>query len=262
MRNIKILLSCFCLMGICLTPKAQTLERKVFSNGGGEGTIGPNVYLYTFGEPIVGTATMASIILTKGFHQPLDISVLPLELRNFSAEWQENEVRLDWLANLEMEEGILVVERSQDGQNFHNIAELAAQSPDASLVPYQYTDTSVRRIAVSQIWYRISLISYNGEIKQSDLVSVKIGEISAIQLGIYPNPNNGNFKISYYLKESTKVRMLLLNHLGQIVWQESRQLPPGRNVEDMQLTQLAAGSYFLRIQTPRQSWSRTLVIKH
>lgn len=250
------------MFAFCWSLQAQTLERKVFSNGGGEGTIGPNTYLYTFGEPIVGTVTSAPIILTKGFHQPLDISVLPLELKDFSAEWQDNSVELNWLANLEIGEGLLMVERSQDGQYFHTIAELAAQGPDASLFPYQYNDTSVRRIAVSQIWYRITLISYNGEFRQSKQVSVNLGEISDIQLGIYPNPNNGNFKISYYLEETTQVRMLLLNKLGQIVWQANNELPAGRNVVDMQLAHLAEGSYFLRIQTPRLSWTRTLIINH
>ncbi len=250
------------MLAFCFPIEAQTLERKVFSNGGGEGTIGPNTYLYTFGEPIVGTVTSAPIILTKGFHQPLDISVLPLELKNFSADWQQAHVQLNWLANLEMGEGLLMVERSQDGQFFSTIAELEAQGPAATLFPYQYNDTSVRRIAGSQIWYRITLISYNGEFRQSPVVSVKLGEIADIQLGIYPNPNNGNFKISYYLKESTRVKMLLVNQLGQIVWHANDEQAAGRTEVDMQLAQLAAGSYFLRLQTPRHSWSRTIMIEH
>ncbi|MFK7923467.1 MAG: hypothetical protein AB8H47_16000, partial [Bacteroidia bacterium] len=186
MHKISIILFSFVLL--FHFGQAQSLERKVFSNGGGSATIGINTYLYTFGEPIVGTQTTGANILTKGFHQPIDISLLPMSLMGPNAILTDEAVQLDWRANLAKGEGIMLVERSQDGKAFETLQELASQAIEGQLYQYTYRDSSVRRLAVTQIWYRITLLSYSGEIIQSDLVSVLLEPTKDIEFTIYPNP--------------------------------------------------------------------------
>ncbi|MFK7923755.1 MAG: T9SS type A sorting domain-containing protein, partial [Bacteroidia bacterium] len=121
---------------------------------------------------------------------------------------------------------------------------------------------SVRRLAVTQIWYRITLLSYSGEIIQSDLVSVLLEPTKDIEFTIYPNPNDGNFKIRYYLNTNTEIRIRILNNLGQIIWQQNRQLEAQLQEEALQLSSLPSGSYFIVMQTPKQQWTKTLVVQH
>jgi len=61
---------------------AQVLERKVFASQGGTTTNGPYYFSFTIGEPIIGTDDATLPILTKGFEQPIDPSILGLIRRN------------------------------------------------------------------------------------------------------------------------------------------------------------------------------------
>lgn len=61
---------------------AQSLERKVFASQGGTTTSGPYYFSFTIGEPIIGTDDVTLPILTKGFEQPIDPSILGLIRRN------------------------------------------------------------------------------------------------------------------------------------------------------------------------------------
>lgn len=260
MQKISIIL--FSFVWLFHFGQAQSLERKVFSNGGGRATIGINTYLYTFGEPIVGTQTTGANTLTKGFHQPIDISLLPMSLIGPNAILMDQGVQLDWRANLAMGEGVMLVERSQDGKDFESLQELASLAIEGQLFTYTFIDSSVRRLAITQIWYRITLMSYSGELLQSDLVSVLFEPSKDIEFTIYPNPNGGNFIIRYYLDVDTEVCIRLLNNLGQVIWQQNRQLEAQLHEEALQLSSLPSGSYFLVMQTSRQQWTKTLLVQH
>lgn len=55
---------------------AQSLDRKVFSSVGGKTTSAPYYFSFTIGEPIIGTDLNNLPILTKGFEQPIDPTIL------------------------------------------------------------------------------------------------------------------------------------------------------------------------------------------
>lgn len=268
MRKTKLMkttkLSIIGLLLLCLGPvlMAQSLERKVFSNGGNQAIIGIHTYSYTFGEPIIGTANSGSIILTKGFHQPIDISLLPLSLVGPFASLVGRDVQIDWKANLEIGEGIMMVERSQDGKNFESIAEIDPKAQNGQLSRYQHIDEEASHQNTHKLWYRISTLSFGGEIRKSEVVSVLLQSTEDILFTLYPNPNIGIFTIRYYLEVDVEMRIQLLNGLGQTVWKQSFHGVVGQNEIPMQLTSLPSGTYFVVMQSPKQQWTSSLVIKH
>lgn len=85
--QLKIYLIAVLLASVSLgSLQAQILERKVFASQGGTITTGPYYFSFTIGEPIIGTDDITLPILTKGFEQPIDPSILSLIRRNQLAE--------------------------------------------------------------------------------------------------------------------------------------------------------------------------------
>lgn len=57
---------------------AQTMERQLVGSAGGQNQIGNVLVEHSIGEPIVGSTSSSSHVLTSGFHQP-QIVVFSLE---------------------------------------------------------------------------------------------------------------------------------------------------------------------------------------
>ncbi|MEL6593191.1 MAG: T9SS type A sorting domain-containing protein [Bacteroidota bacterium] len=241
--------------------KAQSLERKVFSNGGGQATIGPHTYTYTFGEPLIGTITTPNLILTKGFNQPLDISVLPLSLFGPQVQAFGEGVSLHWQSNLAQGEGELILERSLDGQNFSDIYTTESKGIDGANQAYDYFDRTVLQEAVSVVWYRVLIQTYDGQYRQSEMVSVRLVAKPERLWEVFPNPNNGTFQIRAYIEQESQIRVYLLNSLGQPIWQNQSQMAVGLFEQRIQLQSIPSGHYFLVMQTPKRQWRQILVIQ-
>ena len=75
LRKQAVVLLAFVLF-LLPTLDAQSLERKVFSSVGGKTTSAPYYFSFTIGEPVIGTDQNTLPILTKGFEQPIDPTIL------------------------------------------------------------------------------------------------------------------------------------------------------------------------------------------
>lgn len=237
---------------------AQSLERKVFSNGGGTGTAGTQIYHYTLGEPIIGTASSGALQLTKGFHQPLSIFVLAFQLQDFSAKAQETGVSLQWRSNLLMDHGIFEIERSDDGWNFEMVAQSNPTALADQLTSYHWEDPSVATVA--RRWYRITMLSFSGQVVQSEILEVGLPP-SPVVWRCYPNPSPGPVWISGGFPVNQAVQFLVYNSLGQLVWQEAHTFPQATQAHSLDLSRLAGGAYQLVVQQPDQQWSGSLLIQ-
>lgn len=259
MKRVFILL--LSIHGLLVNAEAQSFERKVFSNGGGQATIGPHTYTYTFGEPIIGTVTSPNLILTKGFNQPLDISVLPLSLIGPQVQAFGEGVSLHWQSNLEKGEGELILERSFDGQDFGDIYTTESKGIDGVNQTYDFFDRAVMREGISVVWYRVLIQTYDGQYRQSQTVSVRLLDKPGSPWEVFPNPNNGTFQIRAYIEQESQIRVYLLNSLGQPIWQNQSQMAVGLFEQRIQLQAIPAGHYFLVMQTPKRQWRQILVIQ-
>ncbi len=98
----------------------------------------------------------------------------------------------------------------------------------------------------------------------SSVVSVSnvgIHELQSLsQLELYPNPNNGDFKLKITSTKSSETRISLLNMLGQEVWTDSRNLSAGSQEMDL-TTNVAAGVYVLRLNNEDGQLQKSLVVR-
>jgi hypothetical protein len=75
---------------------------------------------------------------------------------------------------------------------------------------------------------------------------VAIGEGLDNQLYVWPNPNQGQFRIETVLSGNAPVRLEIVNLQGQVVYEHDYQYASGSFTEEVKLNNAAKGVYFIR----------------
>jgi hypothetical protein len=123
-------------------------------------------------------------------------STLPIELLDFTAALNADKtVLLSWKTASEFNNRQFDLERSSDGVDFEMIASVAAKGNKngSSVTTYEYTD-AMPLPGIS--YYRLKQIDLDETFKRYKAISVETGENTHILFRVFPNPNNGTFKIS------------------------------------------------------------------
>jgi hypothetical protein len=72
-------------------------------------------------------------------------------------------------------------------------------------------------------------------------------ESTNFSVRIYPNPNRGVFDYELHLKQSTQVRIEVVDVTGRVYYSTTKSLLSGLNNEKIHLATLAKGVYFLKV---------------
>jgi len=93
------------------------------------------------------------------------------------------------------------------------------------------------------------------------VTNVGIKELQGLsQLELYPNPNNGDFKLKVSSTKESDTRISLLNMLGQEVWTDNKTLSAGAQEIDL-TTNVAAGVYILRLNNEYGKVQKSMVVR-
>lgn len=191
------------------------------------------------------------------FHSPL---------RNLQAHTEGQSVTLRWQAEA-TDEGSFVVERSNDGDTFTDIARLdpsetVMTSSDAREVVY--TD---KNVPDQVVYYRIRLVSPNQEIERTT-GTVKIGmgteptDSHAVELvGNFPNPFEETTTIAYRVEEAGPVTLTVWDLSGKRVATLAEGVhDPGYYEKTLNAQDFPSGTFFARIKTPQGVHSHRMVL--
>jgi type 1 fimbria pilin len=117
---------------------------------------------------------------------------LPVALLSFDAVVSNNEVVLQWTTASEINNDYFSIERSTDGRSFETVGIVNGAGNSNRLITYTKNDPEpVKGIS----YYRLKQIDYDGSFEYSQLVSVKFSETKPSEILLYPNPNNGVFRV-------------------------------------------------------------------
>ncbi len=117
-----------------------------------------------------------------------------------------------------------------------------------------------------QIWWRVKALTAIDSSEWSEVWTctteggIGIDENFEERLTVYPNPSNGLVNIEFNLAEPAKIRLSIMDLLGQSYSDRELQLNDGLNREQLNASELANGIYLIRIEKEGEIFTRKLIL--
>jgi hypothetical protein len=137
--------------------------------------------------------------------------MLPVELLEFSARPEGEQVMLEWTTATELNNAGFHVERSSDGVQYDAILEVEGMGTTVMVTHYEAVDPGP---LPGLSYYRLRQTDFNGTNSYSDVVAVERAQGA---LSAYPNPTEGLLHISG-LENGAQVEVL--DALGRMIHSE------------------------------------------
>ena len=183
-------------------------------------------------------------------------TVLPLGIENFRASALGGVVQLRWMSGLGPgDNGVFYVQKSKDGINFDIIGSVTAIAGESE---YSFSDPD---ITAPTLYYRIKAVNVTGVTMYSTVALIE--SAVAGQLQLFPNPAGPNTTVTLLIPATANVeaRISLINMAGQILSTRMAVLSAGSNTLFLNLPDLAAGIYVVRIEIASGSLYGRLVVR-
>jgi Concanavalin A-like lectin/glucanases superfamily/Secretion system C-terminal sorting domain len=177
----------------------------------------------------------------------LSTTALPIKLTSFTASTQQTNVLLKWQTASESNTQHYLVQRSNNGTNFLNIATVKAKGNSVNNTTYTHTDGNVLTTVNSPIiYYRLQAVDIDGKTQFSPVVSV--GTISkSDDIVLLQNPVKNNINLQLNVPQKENVVIAIVNASGQLLHTQPYQLQAGKTVLSLPCTNLSSGIYYLTV---------------
>jgi hypothetical protein len=174
------------------------------------------------------------------------LKTMPVTFTAVKANVQNNKVSVNWNVENQSSMKQYEVERSADGKNFTQIAEVAANN--IASASYNWLDENP---APGNNYYRIHSVDVNGKAEYSSIVKAQISNVS-VSIKIYPNPAvDAKVNIHLVNQPGGVYYVRLLNAIGQEIASKKIVCATGNSTETIEWNKNAArGIYNLQITMP------------
>lgn len=175
---------------------------------------------------------------------------LPISLAYFGAHESENAILIEWQTLEEENNAYFEVERSMDGIEFEIIYRQEGAGTTADMQFYEFEDQEAIYQNASY-YYRLKQVDFDGNSTYSEVVVVEIQKAKSFEITqVFPNPAEDQLNILLNIESSQNTEILVLDATGRVVLQKilDQGLKGIQNVQ-LNLSELQAGCYFLRIQS-------------
>ncbi len=173
---------------------------------------------------------------------------LPVNLLTFTGSLLNNSTTLlKWKTATEINTSRFVIQRSVDGQNFDQIGSVAAIGNTSSETNYSYKDFEVANLSSLNVFYRLKIYDIGGTYRYSNVIRVTLPAIES-DLTISPNPAITEVKASITSAEDCAADWQVIDVTGRVLLQNSTSFKKGKNELIINMSQLASGSYYLKIK--------------
>jgi hypothetical protein len=142
---------------------------------------------------------------------------VPVELNSFSASISEKTVKLDWSTATETNNSRFDVQRKFGAIEWQTIGSIKGNGTTTQTQHYSFSD-DLSNYSASKISYRLKQVDLDGSFSYSNEISVDNSIVSSFELEQnYPNPFNPSTKIKFNIPMTEKVRIEVLNAVGNKV---------------------------------------------
>ena len=186
-------------------------------------------------------------------------AVLPVELSSFEIAEKENGFQLNWTTASELNNQGFEIERSTDGERFDNIGFVSGLGTSNEENHYSFNDKGV--LKNMDYYYRLKQINYDGKSAYSRILTGILLESKALSVSdLMPNPAFDKTSFNLSLLEDERVDIEVFDLSGKLHSLNSYQLSKGLQTVDLDLSNFAPGSYFVKIYGQNQTLMKKLII--
>jgi len=210
------------------------------------------------------------------FRLRISAAPLPVELAQFEARRARDEaVTLQWETLSETNNAGFEVQRRapqvetppvetpqwdvSTGESWQTIARLEGAGTTDTPQSYQFEDADLP-YAADSLSYRLRQVDTDGTASVTEAVTIARPVTDAELLPSYPNPARSQATIRYAVPERQDVRIVLYDLLGRRVQTVVHEEAEGRTEQVLDVSRLASGTYFLRMQTEGHTETQRLTV--
>ncbi len=170
-------------------------------------------------------------------------SSLPETWLGFTAQNINGNGVLNWETSQEMNVDYYAVEHSTNGLDFTVIGVNPANN-SLGLNYYTFTQQS---LSAGMHYYRIRAVDRDGVFKYSDVRSIKVSALNAIQ--IRPNPVSGStLTLGISLQQNAPAMIQVVSIDGKVMLRMNTQLTQGVNTVNLNVDAIPTGIYLVQVQ--------------
>jgi len=246
--------------GYISTSNANSLTRNV--NGGSYGTTNaPPMSSFTAN----GATSGGEGTITTGPPNPYTTSTpLPVKLKSFSAKSANGTVQLQWVTSSEINNDYFTLEKSQDGENYSELAKVIGAGNSTVENVYEYSDDSR---FTGKMYYRLSQTDYDGEKETFAPVLVNRSQIksdAALTLrSVHPVPFRDKLFVSVESRQERTIEIRITSYDGKILNKQRQSIGTGLNTcEVKQLSGVLPGSYILYVLSEGEIFGSQKILKY
>ncbi len=173
---------------------------------------------------------------------------LPVELLAFNGIYDNEEKKVDlfWETASELNNKKFIIEKSEDGINFREIAEIEGAGNSSENIRYTHPDFEIDN---DKLYYRLRQIDFDGTENMSDIIAIKINNKSLAINSIYPNPVRTDTNVFLQIKSEKNQNLMIeiMDAAGKKYRQINHFIQEGSTVLDINTSDLPKGLFIVRI---------------
>ncbi|MEO8962071.1 MAG: T9SS type A sorting domain-containing protein [Ginsengibacter sp.] len=175
---------------------------------------------------------------------------MPVTLSKFTASsLQDSKVQLDWSTSMEINCAGYIVERSNDGNSFSAVANVAGNGTTSLYHNYSALD-DISSVSGNAVYYRLKQMDIDGKANLSNVIALKVTKSNQL-VSVSPNPFISYIIINTNWNESEEISAMIMNIQGKIVALKAVRVNKGANsIKIDNLSNLPSGNYILQLVSP------------
>lgn len=185
--------------------------------GGNDGNYGPPLNVLAGEQYIIcfSNWSYATGSVTLDFFGTAGIQcgmVLPIDLLEFNAIYQENHAALNWITASELNNDFFEIQHSLDGENWLNIGNVKGAGTSVIYNNYSFEHDGT---APGTNYYRLVQHDFNGVLHYSEVRAIEMEDRS---INLYPNPATNIINVSGLNGKYAEIQMY--NNLGELIYED------------------------------------------
>lgn len=181
----------------------------------------------------------------------ISASITPVTLLTFNARRIGSVNSISWSTSQELNSQYFAVERSSDGIHFSQIGQVAAAGNSSTQRSYKFVDPNPLK---GFNYYRLMIVDIDNAVKYSLVRSVK--NLGLVNFTLYPNPVTDKLLVDIDAEKTDKGEINITDINGRNVYRTQVNLQQGANTVPVDVSHLANGTYFIKIQMTDNSFMK------